>query len=100
MFRFLGALSNSGRKSANYVGFYRGIQATGAAVSWALDAKKISFMAEFISNWVLLSGSLVCAAPVIFLKIKNHVTVEEDLAFSDETLADIIPTGYPERTMA
>lgn len=95
---FMGALSNSGRKTANYVGFYKGIQSAGAAVMWALDRQEISFMAEFASNWALLSFSLVCASPVIFMTIQDHVTVEEDLKFSDETLADVVPIGHPEKT--
>ncbi len=33
----MGALSNSGRKAANIVGFYKGIQSAGGAVSWRLD---------------------------------------------------------------
>ncbi len=98
--RLMGALSNSGRRSANYVGFYKGIQSAGAAVMWALDGKKISFMAEFASNWGLLSFSLVCAAPVILLKVKDHVTVEEDLKGTDETLADVLPQGHPEKAVA
>jgi len=97
---FMGALSNSGRRSANYVGFYKGIQSAGAAVMWSLDSKKTSFMAEFASNWALLAGSLVVAAPVIFFKIKDHVTVEEDLVGTDETLADVLPAGHPEKTIA
>ena len=97
--RFMGALSNSGRRSANYVGFYKGIQSAGAAVMWSLDSHKLSFRGEFISNWVLLSASLVCAAPVIFMKIKDHVTVEEDLKGTDETLADVLPQGHPEKTV-
>ena len=64
---------------------------------WALDSTKPSFMAEFASNWGLLLGSLVFAAPVIFLRIKEHVSVEEDLIFSDETLADVVPAGHPEK---
>lgn len=93
----MGALSNSGRKMANYVGFYKGIQSAGAAVVWSLDSRKISFMAEFASTWALLIFSLLCAAPVIFIKVKDHVTVEEDLKFSDETLADVVPQGHPEK---
>jgi hypothetical protein len=93
----MGALSNSGRKSANFVGFYKGIQSAGAAVMWSLDSNKLSFMSEFASNWALLSISLLCAAPVIFIKIKDHVTVEEDLVFSDETLADVLPAGHAEK---
>lgn len=37
----MGALSNSGRKSANYAGLYKGIQSTGAAIWWDLDARLI-----------------------------------------------------------
>jgi len=94
---FMGALSNSGRKSANFVGFYKGLQSAGAAVMWALDSQDISFMAEFWSNWGLLLGSLLLASPVIFIRIKEHVSVEEDLKFSDETLADVVPVGHPEK---
>ncbi|KAM3077202.1 hypothetical protein ACMFMG_003333 [Clarireedia jacksonii] len=87
---FMGALSNSGRRSANYVGFYKGIQSAGAAVMWALDSRKTSYKGEFISNWVLLSASLIIAAPVIFLRIQDHVSVEDDLKGTDETIADVI----------
>lgn len=94
---FMGALSNSGRRSANYVGFYKGIQSAGAAVMWALDAHKISFLAEYISNFALLGASLLIAAPVIFLKIKNHSAIEEDLAGTGETIADVLPPDHPEK---
>jgi len=94
---YMGALSNSGRRSANYVGFYKGIQSAGAAVIWSLDSNKLSFMNEFASTWGLLAGSLVVAIPVIFMKIKDHISVEEDLLFSDETLQDVLPVGHPEK---
>ncbi|TAQ91031.1 hypothetical protein B7494_g640 [Chlorociboria aeruginascens] len=97
MHRFMGALSNSGRRSANIVGFYKGLQSAAAAVMWSLDSHKLAYMSEFASNWGLLAGSLVVAAPVIFLKIKDHVTVEEDLAGTDETLADVLPEGHIEK---
>jgi len=87
----MGALSNSGRRCANYIGFYKGIQSAGAAISNNLDARKVSFEAQFLSNWILLAASLVIAAPVIFLKIRDHVAVEEDLEGTDETLADVVP---------
>jgi hypothetical protein len=93
----MGALSNSGRRSANYVGFYKGIQSAGAAVMWSLDSRKVSFMGEFASNWALLTFSIICAAPVIFLKIKDHVSIEDDLIGTDETLADVLPAGHPEK---
>lgn len=94
---YMGALSNSGRRSANLVGFYKGIQSAGAAVMWSLDSRKISFMAEFGSNWGLLLFSLLCATPVIWFRVKDHVTVEEDLKGTDETLADVLPPGHSEK---
>lgn len=89
----MGAITNNGRKLANFVGFYKGIQSAGAAISFRIDARNVSFMAEFASNWGLLLGALLLAAPVIFLKIKDTVPVEEDLEFSDETLADVKPAA-------
>ncbi|CAM1507711.1 Fc.00g045590.m01.CDS01 [Cosmosporella sp. VM-42] len=94
---FMGALSNSGRRSANYVGFYKGIQSVGAAIVNNLDARKLSYKAEFISNWTLLAISLVFAAPVILMKIRDHVDTEDDLKGTDETLGDVLPQGHPEK---
>jgi hypothetical protein len=48
-------------------------------------------MSLFISNWVLLSVSLLVAAPVMLWKIKDTVSLEEDLKFSDETAEDVVP---------
>lgn len=100
VYRIMGALSNSGRRSANYVGFYKGIQSCGAAIVNNLDARKLSYEKEFISNWVLLSVSLFVAAPVIFLKIRDHVDVHDDLAGTDETVADVLPAQHPEKAVA
>ena len=33
---FMGALTNNGRKLANFAGFYKGIQSAGSAVTWAI----------------------------------------------------------------
>jgi len=44
----------------------------------------------FLYQWGLLGGALVFAAPVIWLKIKDTVSIEEDLKFSDETVADVV----------
>lgn len=44
----------------------------------------------FASCWILLAGSLVIALPVMILKIKDTVPVEEDLKFTDETIDDVI----------
>lgn len=94
----MGALGNSGRKLANLAGFYKGLQSAGAAVMWSLDKNKTSYMAELASNWGLLCGSLVVAAPVIFLKIKDSVPVEEDLKGTGETIEDVLPPGAVEKS--
>lgn len=88
---YMGALSNSGRKAANLTGFYKGVQSAGAAVFWRLDGLKKPYETMFGSTWGLLGAALVFAAPVIWLKIKDTVTIEEDLKFSDETVEDVAP---------
>ncbi len=76
----------------------QGHPVAGAAIFWAIDSRsETTYMAEFASSWGLLAGALVIASPVIFLKIEDHVTVEEDLRFSDETLADVLPAGHAEK---
>jgi len=87
----MGAMTNNGRKLANFAGFYKGIQSAGAAIIWSIDNRKIPYMNEFASCWALLAGSLLFALPVILMKVRDHVPIEEDLKFSDETIADVAP---------
>ncbi|KAF3919339.1 hypothetical protein ABW21_db0202980 [Orbilia brochopaga] len=81
----MGALSNNSRKLAIYAGFYKGIQSAGSAVSFRLDSLKIPYINMFGSCWGLLLGSMICASPLIFFRIKEHIPAAEDLKFSDET---------------
>ncbi|KAF2445141.1 MFS general substrate transporter [Karstenula rhodostoma CBS 690.94] len=96
---FMGALTNNGRKLANFAGFYKGIQSAGGAITWALDDKKISYMNMFASNWGLLAGSLLVALPVILWKVEDTVSLEKDIKFTDETIdevaakAHVVPAG-------
>lgn len=108
---YMGALSNSGRKAANLAGFYKGIQSAGAAIFWRMDDVKVSFTAMYGSTvrfqswpfprmtpypvltstqWGVLAGSLLIAAPLIMTRIKDTVSIEEDLKFSDETIEDVV----------
>lgn len=91
---FMGALSNSGRKAANITGMFKSIQSAGGAIAWHMDGSKMAYNTIFGVTWGLLGGSLLAAAPVIILKIKDHVTIE-DLKFNDETIDDVIaaPAG-------
>lgn len=87
----MGAMSNNSRKLANFAGFYKGIQSAGAAIAASIDSREPTFMAEFGTNWGLLAGSLVIAAPIIYRYVKDTVPVEEDLKFTDEHLVDVAP---------
>uniref|UniRef100_A0A093VRI7 UNC93-like protein n=1 Tax=Talaromyces marneffei PM1 TaxID=1077442 RepID=A0A093VRI7_TALMA len=98
MYWIMGALSNSGRRTANYIGFYKGLQSAGAAVMWSLDRDKLSFKKEWGTNLGLLLGSLLIAAPLIFVRIKDHIELEDDLADVDETIEDVVPTVPVEKT--
>jgi len=86
----MGAITNNGRKLANFAGFYKGIQSAGAAIIWRLNGMRTPYINLFASCWILLAGSLVIALPVMVLKIKDTVPVEEDLRFTDEVLEDFI----------
>lgn len=94
---YMGALSNSGRKAANYAGFYKGIQSAGAAVFWRLDGLKTPYNTMFGATWGLVAASLVIAAPIILLKIKDTIPIEEDLKNTDETIEDVAPTDLLHR---
>ena len=87
----MGSLTNNGRKLANFAGFYKGIQSAGAAITPAIDTGKPSYMSEFATNWALLATSLVIAAPLIWWKVQDTTDLEEDLKFTDETMADVLP---------
>ncbi|KAI9503630.1 major facilitator superfamily domain-containing protein [Coemansia spiralis] len=50
----LGTVTNDAAKLARYAGFYKAIQSVGAAISWQLDAKGVSFKTQLAVNWVLL----------------------------------------------
>lgn len=89
----MGALSNNSRKAANMAGFYKGIQSAGAAIFWRVDGLRKPYNTIFGVTWGLLAGALVIAAPVVWLKLKDTVPLEEDLKFSDETVADV--AGVP-----
>lgn len=91
---YMGALSNNGRKATNLAGFYKGIQSAGAAIFWRLDSLGKSYMTMFAATWGCLAASLVIAAPIIFMKIQDTTNIEDDLKFSDETLADVVATKH------
>ena len=88
----MGAITNNSRKLAIFTGFYKGIQSAGAAIVFRLDAlgNPPSYMTLLASCWILLAGSMVIALPVMILKIKDTVPIEEDIKFTDATVEDVI----------
>ncbi|KAJ2707938.1 hypothetical protein FB645_000287 [Coemansia sp. IMI 203386] len=54
----IGALTGDAHITARYVGFYKGIQSLGAAISWQISAQEIHYMHQLIGNWALLVISL------------------------------------------
>lgn len=86
----MGAITNNSRKLANFAGFYKGIQSAGAAIAWRLNGMETPYIKLFASCWILLAGSLVVALPVMILKIRDTVPVEEDLKFTDEVFEDFV----------
>ena len=51
-------------------------------------------MNMFASNWALLGGSLLIALPVILWKVEDSVSLEKDVAFTDETVEDVAPKAH------
>ena len=88
----MGSLTNDGRKLANFAGFYKGIQSAGGAIAPVLDSHHVAYMTQFAVNWALLGGSLLIAAPVVWLKVKDTTDLDEDLKFLGETKSEIAST--------
>ncbi|KAJ1338115.1 N-acetylglucosamine transmembrane transporter [Microdochium nivale] len=97
---YMGALSNSGRKTANMAGFYKGIQSAGAAIFWRLNGVGVSYNALFGATWGVCATSLLIAAPIIWSKIKDTTDIEEDLKFSDENIEEVLPKAMIEEKRA
>lgn len=88
----MGSLTNNARKLANFTGFYKGIQSAGAAIAPSIDAHMVPYMHELAANWALLVGGLLVAAPIIFTRVEDTTSLEQDLRFSDETAEEVAPT--------
>lgn len=73
------------------VGFYKGIQSAGAAVTFRLDAQRKPWMTLLIISWAVMAAGLVIMAPVLVSRVQNH-TVEEVV----DAAGDVVPEkeGY------
>lgn len=74
----IGALSNNARKIAVLVGMYKALQSAAAAVGWHVDGLKAPYMNILAGTWGLLAVGMVCALPMVFLRVKDHTDAEDD----------------------
>ncbi|KAI9506936.1 hypothetical protein GGI25_000036 [Coemansia spiralis] len=86
----IGTLTNDACITARYIGFYKGIQSMGAAISWQLSARKLPFMNQLIGNWALLVISLPTMMYTV-IQIKEH-------AMDDMLLYSSSEEEYEDRT--
>ncbi|KAG2081098.1 MFS general substrate transporter [Suillus discolor] len=67
----IGAMSNDPAKLAS-------LQSAGAAGAWSADAAGIPYMNIFLSTWCLMVGSMIFAAPMVYLRVTDHTDVEDE----------------------
>lgn len=72
-----GALTNDIRKIAYYAGYYKGVQSVGNAIIFRIDALKTPYANIFASSWALMVAGLLCALPVLVIRIRATEKIEE-----------------------
>lgn len=80
----LGALCNTPREAARFVGVYKSMQCVGGAVAFRLTANHLSSMKQFISNWAIIAGALVFALPAVLMVTEPTETEAKGLFTSEE----------------
>ncbi|KAM3070919.1 hypothetical protein ACMFMG_009830 [Clarireedia jacksonii] len=81
------------RTGAIYIGFYKGVQSAGGAISYRINNSNVSAMNELLICWILLAVSLAMAAPVVIRKIRDaadqhDAMVESGLREKNEDTVD------------
>lgn len=79
----LGALCNTPKEAARFVGVYKSMQCVGGAVAFRLTANHLSSMKQFISNWAIIAGALIVALPAV-LKVTEPTEIEAKGLFLSE----------------
>ncbi|PVU92740.1 hypothetical protein BB559_003625 [Furculomyces boomerangus] len=74
----IGSLTNDSIVLSRYVGFYKGVQSAGSAVSWAIDSGGMSRNGQLIFNMVVLNIS------VPFMYLLCHRTTETSVENTKE----------------
>lgn len=66
VFWLLGAMCSVPESAGKLVAVFRVAQSIGAAVAYQLTADNVSAKAQFISNWVMVVGTLIVARELFF----------------------------------
>lgn len=74
----MGAMSNDPAKLAVFTGFYKCFQSAGSAVVWRLDAVQKPYMDIFISTWVLAAAGMICAFPLVYVRVKDYTEMDDE----------------------
>jgi len=69
--RLLGAIGGEGEVAAELAGFYKGLQAAGAAVAFRSNMLQNESFTDLLVVWSMLLAALVAAAPTILFSIRN-----------------------------
>ncbi|KAJ7507441.1 MFS general substrate transporter [Mycena galericulata] len=88
----MGAMSNDPSKLAYFTGFYKSIQSAGAAGAWRADAINTPYINMFASTWALCTAGLLFALPMIYLRVKDHTDLEDEVVARMDEHGNIIPT--------
>lgn len=63
----LGALCNTPKEAARYVGVYKSLQCVGGAVAFRLTANHLAPMKQFTFNWAMTGAALLVALPAVIM---------------------------------
>jgi hypothetical protein len=70
-FWIIGTLSNDPYILSTYSGLYKTFASVGAAVAFGMDAKGVSYMRMWGSNFAVLMFGCLCLGPLVLYRVKN-----------------------------
>ncbi|KAH7922668.1 MFS general substrate transporter [Leucogyrophana mollusca] len=92
----IGAMSNDANKLAVFSGFFHAMQAAGVAGVWRMDAIGMPYMRILLSTWGMVTGGLVVAFPMIYFRVEDHTTTEDEtLVINNPMTKDKVNINVP-----
>jgi hypothetical protein len=79
----MSAMSNNPFKLARMAGYYKSVQAAGAAVSFGMDAVKTPFLTEHLVSWLMLLFSLPLCFYVLYKIRETNYDIEKPVHVED-----------------